>query len=138
MNTEGGRISHILQNAKRCSINENLARARQFIGGDSCVSCKNVTNTNKNIQSENAYLISHLDCYNYVKQGVVPESVRIARVIQDTLDKEIDPLNPTTRFIDYAPAATNIPCPLIQFNANVVARRCVLLPNTPLNPSFPS
>ena len=128
MNTEGGRISNILQNAQRCAIQENLARARMFIGGNTCVSCKS-----ENTPTENT---SRVNCYNYVKQGVVPESVRIARVLQDTLNKEIDPMNSITRFVDYAPAATNIPCPPIEFKGNVVSRKCLLLPNTPLNPSF--
>lgn len=140
-NTEGGRISRLLQSSQHCVIQENLAKARAFIGQDSCVGCKPSQKTNTNVISESAYLDSRLSCYNYVKPPVVPESVRIARLIQETLDKEIDPLNPNTRFVQYAPPATNPPCPIIDPALNPYLQKPIPfcpLPNVPTNPVLPA
>ena len=141
VNTEGGRISHILQQTQRCVIQENLAKARAFIGKDSCVGCKPNITTNTNVISESAYLLSHLRCYNYVKPPVVPESVRIARIIQETIDKSNDPMNANTRFADYAPAAVNPPCPIIDPALNPYLQKPIPLcplPNVPTNPVLPA
>jgi hypothetical protein len=140
VNSEGGRISHLLEKTKLCVIQENLAKARAYIGRDSCVGCKTDIRTNTNVTSESAYLLSHLGCYNYVKPPVGPESVRIARVIEETLSKETDPTNSKTRFADYAPAAVNAPCPFIDPALNPYLQKPIPfcpLPNTPLNPAFP-
>lgn len=141
VNSEGGRISHLLQQTQRCVIQENLAKARAYIGKDSCVGCKPNITTNTNVGSESAYLLSHLGCYNYVKPPVGPESVRIARVIQETLYKELDPTNSKTRFADYAPAALNPPCPFIDPALNPYLQKPVPfcpLPNVPTNPVLPA
>lgn len=128
-NTEGGRISHILEQAKRCALNENLAKARAYCNSDNYLG-------NRNVTSESAYLNSQLSCYNYVRESVVPESVRIARVQQTLLSKENDPMNSNTRFIEYAPAASNVPCPPITYMNGRIPDKCQL-PNTPLNRSLP-
>ena len=141
VNTEGGRISHLLEQSRRCVIDENLAKARAFIGRDSCVGCKPSGTTNTNVISENAYLISRLGCYNYVKPPVGPESVRIAKIMQETIDKSNDPMNSKTRFADYAPAAVNPPCPFIDPALNPYLQKPIPfcpLPNVPTNPVLPA
>lgn len=144
-NTESGRISQILQKAQRCAIQENLAKARAYQGANNCVSCKqtSVASSNISVQTESAYLLSHLDCYNYVKPPVVPESVRITQLIQDTLNQEINPLNSNTRFVDYYPPAPVFPCPPVSaeyLNASQPKPPtiCPALPNSPLNPVLPA
>jgi hypothetical protein len=140
-NTEGGRISQILQQSQRCVIQENLAKARAYIGKDSCVGCKPNVRTNNDVISESSYLLSQLGCYNYVKPPVVPESVRIARIMQETIDRSNDPMNSTTRFSDYAPAAVNPPCPFIDPALNPYLQKPIPLcplPNVPTNPVLPA
>jgi len=141
VNSEGGRISNILQKTQECVIQENLAKARAYIGKDSCIGCKPDSKINTNVISANAYLLSQLGCYNYVKPPVVPESARIARVMQETLNKEYDPTNSKTRFADYAPAAVNAPCPIIDPALNPYLQKNVPfcpLPNAPTNPVLPA
>ena len=140
VNTEGGRISQILQKTQRCVIQENLAKARAYIGKE-CNDCKTSVTANNDVISESAYLLSRLSCYNYVKPPVVPESVRIARVIQDTIYKETDPTNSKTRFADYAPAAVIIECPPDDPALNPYLQKKIPfcpLPNTPTNPVLPA
>jgi len=136
MGTEGARISHILDAAQRCAIQDNLVKARAFQGLNSCISCKPNYLGNTNIPSESAYLISRTNCYTYVKAPVVPESVRIARVQQENLNQETNQMNSQTRFVDYAPTPTIFPCPLITYSNGTVPASCPL-PNTPLNPVLP-
>ena len=136
MATERGRISHILYDAQRCAIQDNLAKARAFQGANSCVPCKPNYSSNINVVSESAYLISKTNCYNFITAPVVPESVRIARIQQEILNQEINPMNSNTRFIDYAAIPTIVPCPPITYSNGSVPASCPL-PNTPLNPVLP-
>ena len=143
MNSEGGRISQILQRAQMCSIQENLARARAYQGANVCVSCKPKTNPNQIVLTESAYLLTQNNCYNYVKPPVVPESVRIRNLIQNVLSNENSPTNSNTRFSDYAPNPPNVPCPPVgaeYLNASQPKPPsiCPILPNTPLNPILPA
>ena len=138
-NSEQGRISELLQKTQRCVIQENLARARAF--QQNCTSC--TTNVNSTAITENAYLQNQLSCYTYVKPPVPPESTRIATLIQNVLAKESDPLNATTRFVDYAPTVFPFPCPPIDpniFNGSLPkpAQICPALLNSPLNPVLPA
>lgn len=143
-NSEAGRISQILQKAQRCAIQENLAKARAYQGVNNCGSCKpSAASSNNNIISEYAYLLSQNNCYNYVKPPVVPESVRITQLIQNTLNQEINPLNSNTRFVDYYPPAPVFPCPPVSaeyLNASQPKPPtiCPILPNGPLNPILPA
>jgi hypothetical protein len=144
MNTEGGRINQLVENARRCSIQERLAKAQNYYGIDSCGTCKNMNLVVKTVQTEGAYLASQVaNCdYNYFKPPVVPESVRIERVQREVLDKSNDPLNTNTRFSCYSRIVIP-PCPPVDpniFNGNLPkpARICPALPNTPLNPVLPA
>ena len=134
-NSEAGRISLLLQKAQRCAINENLAKARAYVGKP-CNSSKTINN---DTPTESAYLQSIVtsSCYAYVKPPVPPQSVRIKNLIQTTLLCEVDPMNADTRFSDYAPTPFPPVCPPTVFTGNVPAYGCSLLPNTPLTPSFP-
>jgi len=132
-NSEGGRIARLLENAQRCSIEENLARARAYQGTDSCIPCKSYNYLgNKDVPSESSYLTLRPKCFTYVREPVVPESIRIGRIQQSVLNNEIDPMNPNTRFSDYAPTPTIVGCPPITYSNGTVPQRCPL-PNTPLN-----
>ena len=144
MNTEGGRISQLVENARLCRIQERLAKAQNYYGMDSCGTCKNMNIVVKDVQTESAYLTSQvLNCdYNYFKPPVVPESVRIARIQQEVLDKSNDPYNIKTRFVQYTRVIIP-PCPPVDpniFNGSMPkpARICPALPNTPLNPVLPA
>ena len=144
MSTEGGRISQLVENARRCAIQERLAKAQNYYGVDSCGTCKNMNLVVQDVQTEGAYLASRVaNCdYNYFKPPVVPESVRIERIERETLDKSNDPLNVNTRFACYSRVIIP-PCPPVDpniFNGNLPkpARICPALPNTPLNPVLPA
>jgi hypothetical protein len=144
MNTEGGRINQLIEDARRCSIQERLVKAQNYYGIDSCGTCKNMNRVVKDVQTESAYLASHVqNCdYNYFKPPVVPESVRIARIERDVLDKSNNPLNTNTRFVQYSRVVIP-PCPPVDpniFNGSLPkpAKICPALPNTPLNPVLPA
>ena len=134
-NSEGGRIARILEDARNCTIQENLIRARMYQGGNSCVACKPINTSNTNVLSESAFLASQPNCFTYVRAPVVPESVRIARIQEAVLSNETNMLNAKTRFSDYAPAPTIFVCPPITYSNGSVPQNCQL-PNTPLNPSL--
>lgn len=137
-NSEAGRISILLDKAHMCSINENLAKARAYIGKPTYnKKINNNPNNNQIVPLESTYLQSNLSCYNYVKPLVPPQSVRINNLIKSTLNCEIDSMNSDTRFLHYAPTPVNPPCPPTVFSGNVFALSCSLLPNTPLTPSLP-
>lgn len=134
VNTEGGRISQIIQNAQRCTIEENLARARAYQGANACISCKPYNYLgNTNVPSESAYLNSRSNCYTYVKPPVVPESVRIARIQQSIIENSSNQMDSNTRFADYAPNPTIVVCPPITYSNGSIPQKCPL-PNTLLNP----
>ena len=141
MNTDQGRISEILSKTRICTNNENLARARKYIGNGYYPPTKV---SNKEVITESAYLTTNVNttCYNYVKTPVVPESVRINRLIQNTLEKEYDQTNVNTRFAAYAPTPVIVACGPLDpnvFNGYLpkVSRICRALPNTPMNPVLP-
>ena len=136
-NSEAGRISILLEKAQQCAINENLAKARAYIGKPNNNKACNNKQSNKEVPLESTYLQSNLSCYNYVRPPVPPQSVRINNLIKSTLNCEIDSMNSDTRFLQYAPTPVNPPCPPTVFSGNVFALSCSLLPNTPLTPSLP-
>lgn len=139
MNSEGGRISQILQQTTQCIMLENLAKAQKYIGANTCTACPSKQSSNKDIQTVGTLLLNNTTYYDYVKPPVVPESIRISRVIQDVLEKERTQTDPTTRFIDYAPTPTIVPCVPTSTNGNLPkpSTKCPILPNTPLNPILP-
>ena len=131
--SEAGRISNLLQKAQLCAAKERLAKARAFAN----TKCCKTPVINSDVPLESAYLQNQLSCYTYVKPPVPPQSVRITQLIKDTLAAEVDPTNADTRFLHYAPTPVIPPCPPTVFTGPVPALSCVLLPNTPLTPSYP-
>jgi hypothetical protein len=139
MNTEGGRISQLIDSARRCAIQEQLAKARNYYGVDSCGTCKAIGSIS--VPSDSSYQISKVaNCgYDYSRPPVVPESVRIARLEQELFEKRNDPLNPNTRFVKYSPSTRRIiiPCPQVNLlNGPPEITGCPL-PNTILNSTIP-
>lgn len=140
MNTEGGRISQLMDSARRCAIQEQLAKARNYYGIDSCGTCKQII-IGQTVPSDSSYQNSKVaNCdYNYSRPPVVPESVRIARVEQELFEKRNDPLNPNRRFVQYSPSTRHIivPCPQVNLlNGPPEVTGCPL-PNTILNSTIP-
>jgi hypothetical protein len=133
MNTEGARISQLQQQAQRCAIQENLARARLYVGTTLPCNTSNYLG-NTNIPSESAYLLSKPKCYNYLTPPVVAESVRINRIqSQYEYSGSCYVLDSNTRFLDYAPTPSIFLCPPITYSNGSVNNTCPL-PNNPLNP----
>jgi hypothetical protein len=126
----------VLDKARRCAINEALAKANIYYTPPTK---SGILNT----PTESSLLKSKIDLcvYNYSKPPVPTESVRIAALMQSTRDKEQDPTNSFTRFAEYGPRIIIPPCPPIDpavLNGNLPknAKSCPL-PNTPLNPTLP-
>ena len=139
MNTEGGRISLLVDSSRRCAIQEQLAKAQKYYGMDSCGTCKPINRIVKDVQTEGAYLNSKVvNCdFNYYIPPVVPESVRIARLQIAMIEKETDPLNPNTRFVHYAPTPTIVVCPQKNLLNGPPTTTICQLPNTLTNPILP-
>jgi hypothetical protein len=143
MNTEGGRIANLLSASRACMVAESLAKARAFSSGKACCGLKQGV-----LQPAPAYpsmlLTATVDnCYSSVQtvEGCVPESIRIARVQQKTLDLSINPLDPTRRFSAYARNFPE-PCPALpasyaRAGEPVLQGKNCPLPNKPDNPVLP-
>lgn len=107
MNTESGRLSNLMANSRACMAAESLAKARALgqrgCGGGSCTLIGStplpppVPAASTDLKSRVANCV-----YKYQSpEAGVPESVRIARVQQRTLDLSLDPNNPDARFSQY-------------------------------------
>ena len=129
------RIQNILNQAKRCNASSALQKAQQLYG---CSTCPPEKST-KQVQSESQKVSAKVAaCPVYVREGPVPESTRIARVIQNVLYEETNPMNPTTRFSEYVRFFPT-PCPPPDTLSYVpVPSKACPLPNTPLNPVLPA
>lgn len=142
MGTEGGRISNLLSESRCCVASSALAKARAF--RPVCVPCSK-SDILKPAPSLPSMLLATTvaSCYSSNLQfgECVPESIRIARVQQKTIDASTDPLDASKRFSAYErffPA----PCPAIP-NWYATAGQPILqgkncaLPNKPDNPVLP-
>jgi len=115
MNTEGGRIANLLITTRQCMAAEALAKARALGSGKACGA---LCGAPQGILGPDTPIPSMLlaatvqNCYSEFQtlEGCVPESVRIARVQQQVLDKSKDSTNPDTRFAAYA-RVFPAPCP---------------------------
>ena len=143
-NTEGGRIANILANSRACMAAEALAKARAFASGKACGAlCTIQPVAGQLVPPPSILLNSQLNCYNKYQslEGCVPESVRIARIQQKTIDLSADVKDPGARFAAYArnfPAPCP-PIPPLYINAGqpiLQGKRCGL-PNKPGNPVLP-
>ena len=101
MNTESGRVANLLSNARCCMAAEALAKARS-LGKRGCGPCNLPDSTiNKPVPTESALLAAQ-NCFFYQgPESGVPESVRIARAAQRTIDLSFDPTDPLARFSQF-------------------------------------
>ena len=103
MNTEGGRIANILSATRSCVAQDVLAKARA-LGNRGCKSCNRVDSTiNKPVPLESSALEKKTsNCFLYQSPETgVPDSVRIAKLQQRTIDLSRDPNDPLARFSEY-------------------------------------
>lgn len=130
------RIQNLVDQAKRCNASSALQKAQQLYG---CTSCPPKESSKKQVQSESQKLTANSGaCAPFVREGPVPESTRIARLIQNVLYEETNPLNPTTRFSEYVRFFPT-PCPPPDTLSYVpIPSKACPLPNTPLNPVLPA
>lgn len=124
---ESGRVAQILENARRCAVNDAIAKAR------ATVCCPAPPRPNVNVQLESARLDQKIaNCTvitpakaTQIAQGSlrgVPESVRIRQRIQDVNDEYAPYNNPSRRFVEYQGPIVIPPCPEIpteDSNANI-------------------
>jgi hypothetical protein len=115
-NQESGRINQILANARRCAVNEALAKARSSY-------CAAVPRNNKQVPSSEIYLLGKTSNTSDVTRAIiaantasiplkgVPESVRIKRLEQDTIAAFSSSTDPQKRFIQYQGPQIQIQCP---------------------------
>lgn len=127
--TEGGRMAQILANSQALVVREAIKKARNQ--SDPCcntvpVSRKQVPLESTNLQAQIAgcYRVDTEKARRLANQSLrgVPESVRIAQLIQDTNTCYIDPLDPKSRFVQYrGPQVATVcpPMPTEITNANI-------------------
>jgi len=146
MDTEGGRISALLRTSQACMANEALAKARALgsgrCGGALCGASAAVLGPAVPVPS--AVLTATVqNCFSKYQtlEGCVPESVRIARQQQRSRDLATNPLDPATRFSEYARVFLP-PCPpppqwYYHAGEPVLQGKNCPLPNKPDNPVLP-
>ena len=127
VNTEGGRIALLLEDARQCAARNALQKAR---GSRPCVSTQSASNAARSSD----LTASRTACMTYVSPNTcVPEGTWIARRQAAVIEASRDPADPSTRFASYS---RPIPPPVCQaipqeaLNANVPKnqmRRCPLL-----------
>jgi hypothetical protein len=143
MNTEGGRIANLMANSKACMAAEALAKARALSNKSCGGSCTLIDSTiNKPVPSASVILNATASCYIYQSpESGVPESVRIARMQQRTLDLSRDPTDPLSRFSAYRRPFIEVcpPIPQWYYTAGepVLQGKNCALPNKPDNPVLP-
>lgn len=147
MNTEGGRIATIQNQARWCDASQALARARAFRAAceGPCAS-KRSSEQRELVPPPSVYLEKKMSaCAEtaYTSPYVcVPSSVRTASVQECAVQAFVDPLNPEQRFSEYRRPYFPPVCPPIPqeaLNANVPKNqmnRCPL-PNKPYYPVLP-
>lgn len=143
MNTEGGRIALVLANSKACMAEEALAKARA-LGNRGCGSCTLIDSTITNpVPRESDVLAAKVsNCFLYQSpESGVPESVRLARMEQRTLDLSRDPNDPLARFSQFRRPFIEIcpPIPQWYYTAGepILQGKNCALPNKPDNPVLP-
>ena len=142
--TEGARISRLLSDSRQCMANEALAKARALASGKACGAlCGYNPLLGPQVPASSALLAANANCFSKYQslEGCVPESIRIQRVQQKTLDMSVDPTDPNTRFSAYArnfPAACPpIPASYINAGQPILQGKNCPLPNKPDNPVLP-
>ena len=152
MNTEGGRISRLEEEARCCNAAQALARARAFVAArEACCRSGRSGSGGSPAQKElvpppSVYLdqkAAACAATAYTSPYVcVPSSVRTASLQECAVQAFVDPLNPEQRFSEYRRPYFPPPCPPIPqeaLNANVPKNqmKSCPLPNKPYNPVLP-
>lgn len=146
MDTESGRIAGVLRRAQTCMANEALAKARALgsgrCGGALCGASATILKEpppNPSILLEKTVK----NCFSKYQslEGCVPESVRLARQQQRSIDLAANPLNPDTRFAEFArlfiPPCPPPPAWYYSAGEPVLQGKTCPLPNKPGNPVLP-
>lgn len=118
-NPEGGRMNQILSAARRCQVQEAIAKARVINARDPC---QPVPVSRKDVPLESTALQGQLlACARVTSQQAqllvqqplrgVPESVRIARLNQDILDQYSPYSDSKRRFLEYQGPVVPVVCP---------------------------
>jgi hypothetical protein len=100
---ESGRVAGILAQSKKCASATALARARAMQGSGGCAggACAPRDSTIEKAVPQSSTRVKQQASDCYLHQGPeygVPESIRLARLQQKTLDLERDPTNRFARF----------------------------------------
>ena len=136
------RTKTIQEQQRRCDATAALARARNLYGSQACSSCALPPSQNKQVQSSSQLLTAQVDaCTAFIRAPPVPESARIAALIQNVIYESTNPMNPVTRFSEYVrffPAPCAPPDTLIINAFLPKASTACQLPNGPLNPVLPA
>jgi hypothetical protein len=135
------RVKTIQDQQRRCDAAAALARAQNLYGNQACASCRPVL-TQTQVQLESQLLTAKMaTCTAFVRAPPVPESARIAALIQNVVYESTNPTNPTTRFSEYVrffPAPCPPPDTLIVNASLPKASTGCQLPNGPFNPVLPA
>lgn len=147
--SEGTRIAQILASSRKSMAAEALSKAKAFSSGNACKngSCGVPQLPTLAIPPPPASIllsatVAQCNNYNDPRWGVcVPESVRIARVQQRTLDESTNQYDPDARFSMYVRKfiAPCPPDPAWYKNAGdpILQGKNCPLPNKPDNPVLP-
>jgi hypothetical protein len=134
------RVKQLQEQQRRCDATAALGRARNLYGTGLC--CAAPPSQNTQVQLESQYLTARVSsCTAFVRAPPMPESARIATLIQNVVYESTNPMNPVTRFSQYArffPAPCPPPDTLIVNAFLPKASTACQLPNTPLNPVLPA
>jgi hypothetical protein len=143
MNTESGRVSNILSNARCSMAAAALAKARLMTPTRYCGPCGS---ENKNIPSVNLPSMTlsaqATNCVSYqAAASGVPSSVRTAQIEERTIYLSFDPSDPVTRFSEFRRPFIEVcpPIPQWYYTAGepVLQGKNCPLPNKPDNPVLP-
>ncbi len=128
-NPEGGRMTQILAASKRCQVQEAIAKARATYQPAPCpgpISRKDVPLESTALQGQLATCarITAADAQRIVSQPLrgVPESVRIAQLVQDIEDQYAPYSDSSRRFLEYRGPVVPVVCPPLPteiLNANI-------------------
>jgi len=118
-NPEGGRMVQILATARRCQVNEAIAKARAINTGTCCppVPVSRIVvpleSTNLEAQLARCARITAQQATLLAQQPLrgVPESVRIARLNQSVLDQYSPYSDSNRRFLEYQGPRVPVVCP---------------------------
>ena len=146
MSTEGSRMANLLASSRECMAAEALAKARALSSGKACGTLCGLPQGNRKPDPPIPSMLlsaTVTNCYSSYQtlEGCVPESVRLARMLQRTIDNSTNPLDPDARFSAYARNFPT-PCPpdpVWYKNAGepILQGKNCPLPNKPFNPVLP-